>query len=512
MNCKDKGTKEDKDVREVKELIDSLIEMKNNHSPLLLTIYDFNLVIEGLNELDNMIEMYDVKKSIVSQIKFLLVNNEGEKLDGHMAHTVLSGVPGVGKTVTGIILAKIWTGLGLLKNNNERRSSSPNSPYTSTESEEKDKDEREGKDKDEILSLEKQVNNLTSINRMKTNIVKKLQEHVSTLKKETKDGNLKIILNNYKLKTLRRELHKKQSNFYSICETTIEDILKINDEIEKSNNNILNNTISDEHVSFTINVPIPSFVPISNVGIELEKLKIISKNLDKKIKLTKSLSEPSISDRRSEDLNPKNFGLIRIVSREDFVAGFLGQTAIKTERLLRDSLGKVLFIDEAYSLVHDDKDSYGKEALTCLNLFMSQHSSEIIVIFAGYKELMQETIFKYQPGLRRRCSWNFEIKGYTENGLAKIFEKQLNKSGWILDEDVNLVEFFKENLDDFPSFGGDTLRLSFYCKICYANVIFDENLLNTKTINKEVLHCALKYLKEHKLTNKEETKYPQMYV
>ena len=78
-------------MSEVSELTNSLVEMKENRSSLLPSIANIDLVLEGLNELDNMIEMNDVKSSIVTQIKFLLINfiNESDKtFDGHMLHTV----------------------------------------------------------------------------------------------------------------------------------------------------------------------------------------------------------------------------------------------------------------------------------------------------------------------------------------------------------------------------------------------------------------------------------------
>ena len=52
---------------------------------------------------------------------------------------------------------------------------------------------------------------------------------------------------------------------------------------------------------------------------------------------------------------------------------------------------------------------------------VSSAASAVIVIFAGYKDMMEQTIFKYQPGLKSRCTWRFEIDGYTEKGLAEIF-------------------------------------------------------------------------------------------
>ena len=494
----------------VQELLANLNDMKEKSSYLLNTITDYNLLIEGLTELDKMIEMDEVKESIVSQVKFLLinaVNESAENFDGHMVHTVLSGVPGVGKTATGVILAKIWTGLGLL---NKRTSSRSSSPYTSTESEETDLFKEMNREinsfaetEEKIANLEKQIVNLRSSGNMKNDIVKRLQNRISEMKQDMRTANPEIRYNNYRLKTIRRELANRKELLFQSWVQTLDEIIETNNFVNIVYENSINKTISDENVSFTlaINTPIPqhfpsNFQPINNLDKEL---KMMSRNADKKIRKEKSFSAPTLlSTRKERPVN--NFSdLIRIVSREDFVGGFLGQTALKTESLLRECLGKVVFIDEAYSLVNDEKDSYGKEALTCLNRFMSEHSHEIIVIFAGYKDLMEQTIFKYQPGLKRRCSWYFEIKEYSANGLAQIFEMQLKRNGWTIDENINMVTFFKDNKDHFPAFGGDTLRLAFYCKICYSNFVFDDDYPNKKLINEKILNCAFDYLKNHRV-------------
>jgi len=203
----------------------------------------------------------------------------------------------------------------------------------------------------------------------------------------------------------------------------------------------------------------------------------------------------------------KDDRLFRVVSRPDFVAGYLGQSAIKTMELLNDSIGKVLFIDEAYSLIHDEKDSFGMEVLTVINLFMSQFPYDLVIIFGGYRDLLEQTIFKFQPGLRRRCTWIYEVKPYTPRGLSQIFVNQLKKYGWTMDSSVDLVKFFTEHHKEFPNFGGDTDRLSFYCKLHHHDLEFI-NVLGTNKrkrneepyiISKEILRRGLKSLQENRI-------------
>ena len=159
--------------------------------------------------------------------------------------------------------------------------------------------------------------------------------------------------------------------------------------------------------------------------------------------------------------------IITVVSRDDFVAGYLGQSAIKTKALLNANLGKVLFIDEAYSLLNDPRDSFGMEALTTLNLFMSENPNGIAVIFAGYKDLMQHGIFSFQPGLPRRCMWHFECDEYGGEELYQIFVRQVKKDGWSIREKdkARIEKLICDNDDLFSSFGGDTERVLFYSQL-----------------------------------------------
>jgi len=475
---------------EVEKLIAHLKELKETDSQLLSCISDYHLLIKALEELNSMTEMNEVKISIVSQIKFLMVNSvfDDNNFDDHMLHTVLCGPPGCGKSQMGIILAKIWTALGLLKKEKKRKREEI--VYNS-------ETEEEGIDPQEYNELEKQIQILTTSGKIKAEVVKKLQDYIEDIKVNLKEKDNKLLI--YKTKTLKRELEKKNNLSYINCLKLIDDIIEMQTNLKYSIDNIINSEISEEHIKFTFPVPVKEIRTIDKIIKEI-----------KRIPLKESGFIPHVIT--DVNLEPKNFDLIRIVSREDFIGGYLGQTAIKTEKLLRDSIGKVLFIDEAYSLVNDEKDSYGYECLTTLNRFMSEHSSEIVIIFAGYKELMENTIFKAQPGLKRRCTWHFEIKGYSEVGLSKIFETQLKNNGWLLNPDVDSVDFFKKNLKDFPFYGGDTLRLVFYCKICYSIQVFDKGYENMKVINREILDKALEYLREYRIQEKEENIIHSMYM
>jgi len=516
---------------DVYKLINTLKDLRDRKSPLVTTISNLPLLIEALTELNNMIELYDVKKSIVEQVKFLLVNTvfdeQKSNFDGHMLHTVLAGGSGCGKTAVGIILAKIWTSLGLLKNKSKIR-------LNVVEKQKEELKDTDSESEDEyvqipdpnlvrIHDLEKQIQNMISSNKIKNNVVKKLQNYCSEIKEKLKSNNLKQKNILFAIKTLKRELTKLGTSYK--CISSINEIIKNEEQNIRENEEIISTTIVEETINFTI-----EYIIKENKGDlinlnEGKKEEIREKTFDAILNEIKtrekenplqtlqnffqnSINSVVVND--NNNIEPKNFDIIRVVSREDFVGGFLGQTAMKTEKLLRDSIGKVLFIDEAYSLINDEKDSYGYECLSTLNRFMSEHANEIVIIFAGYKDMLDNTIFKAQPGLKRRCTWNFEIKGYSQVGLSKIFKTQLANNGWSLGDDVDIVSFFKDNLVDFPNYGGTTLQLAFYCKIVYASRVFDKGYLNEKVINKEILYDAFKYLKTTKI--EEDISYKKMYI
>ena len=112
--------------------------------------------------------------------------------------------------------------------------------------------------------------------------------------------------------------------------------------------------------------------------------------------------------------------IISVVSRNDFVGEYLGHTSGKTKKLLEANMGKVLFIDEAYSLLNDARDSYGFECINTLNLFLSENPDKIVVILAGYKDQMKSSIFAAQPGLERRMMWNISCDPYNGEELSLI--------------------------------------------------------------------------------------------
>ncbi|MGN1419462.1 MAG: AAA family ATPase [Acutalibacteraceae bacterium] len=118
--------------------------------------------------------------------------------------------------------------------------------------------------------------------------------------------------------------------------------------------------------------------------------------------------------------------------RSTLVAGYLGQTAIKTQKVIQQAMGGVLFIDEAYSLAGETDDSYGKEAIETILKAMEDHRNELVVIVAGYTQLMHKFI-ESNPGLSSRFNKYFEFPDYSGEELLAIFNRFCEKNGYTLD-------------------------------------------------------------------------------
>jgi SpoVK/Ycf46/Vps4 family AAA+-type ATPase len=168
-------------------------------------------------------------------------------------------------------------------------------------------------------------------------------------------------------------------------------------------------------------------------------------------------------------------GTFKKVTRSDLVAGYLGQTAIKTKDVVKECLGGVLFIDEAYSLGNQEKrDSFSKECIDTLCEALSDYKDNLMVIIAGYETDLNECFFKYNQGLSSRFTWRFKIDEYNAAELYNIFIKKINDSGWIIDNsNINVnVKWFEKNKGLFKFYGRDIETLFAKTKIAHSRRVF----------------------------------------
>ena len=163
------------------------------------------------------------------------------------------------------------------------------------------------------------------------------------------------------------------------------------------------------------------------------------------------------------------------VTRSDLVAGYLGQTAIKTREVIESAIGGVLFIDEAYALGNTEKrDSFSKECIDTLCEALSDHKHELMVIIAGYEKELNDCFFSYNEGLSSRFTWRYKIENYDSTELRKIFEKIVKDNGWTFkfDRDAVKDEWFKTRQQYFKYFGRDIEVFFTKTKIAHARRVF----------------------------------------
>lgn len=128
-------------------------------------------------------------------------------------------------------------------------------------------------------------------------------------------------------------------------------------------------------------------------------------------------------------------GHLMVASRADFVAGYVGQTAIKTKKKIREALGGVLFIDEAYSLLSQTSGDFGKEVIDTLVDEMTKHNENLVVVLAGYPNEM-EKLLSSNPGLKSRFKKFFHFKDYSTTELLEIIISYAGKYEYTLTEEA----------------------------------------------------------------------------
>lgn len=142
------------------------------------------------------------------------------------------------------------------------------------------------------------------------------------------------------------------------------------------------------------------------------------------------------------------------VDRSGLVAGYVGQTALKTQEVIKSALGGVLFIDEAYSLSSGGENDFGREAIETILKAMEDHRDDLIVIVAGYTGPM-ENFLTSNPGLESRFNKYFFFPDYNGEQLMAIFRKQCEKNSYTLTEETEkaavamFTQLYEERNENF---------------------------------------------------------------
>ncbi|MBQ7826670.1 MAG: AAA family ATPase [Clostridia bacterium] len=171
--------------------------------------------------------------------------------------------------------------------------------------------------------------------------------------------------------------------------------------------------------------------------------------------------------------------------RSGLVAGYVGQTAMKTRKLAESAIGGVLFIDEAYSLTDTGENDFGGETIDTLLKIMEDNRDDLVVIVAGYPELMGDFIDS-NPGLESRFNRYIEFEDYTAEEMLAIFKMQCEKNYYTLTE---AAEAELKGLLEMASDAAGTFGNARGVRNVFENVLVAQanRLSGTENITKEIL-------------------------
>lgn len=129
------------------------------------------------------------------------------------------------------------------------------------------------------------------------------------------------------------------------------------------------------------------------------------------------------------------------------MAGYVGQTAIKTQKVIEQALGGVLFVDEAYSLL--STDGYSKECISTLIKAMEDQRDNLCVILAGYPQEMEE-LLKSNSGFESRIAFKIDFPDYADTELYQIFTNMLKDEGFKLNRNCKqiVLDYFNNEINN----------------------------------------------------------------
>jgi len=172
-------------------------------------------------------------------------------------------------------------------------------------------------------------------------------------------------------------------------------------------------------------------------------------------------------------------GHITNVTREDLVGQYVGHTAPKTKEHLQKSQGGILFIDEAHHLYKPDNErDYGSEAIELLLQVMENQREDLILIFAGGKDKL-ENFFNSNPGISSRIGNHVDFKDYNLDDLVEITKFLLHNQNRykFTDEALKLLSFYIEQLLAFPTFANvRTIKIFLNQLLAYQAIRIEKTL------------------------------------
>lgn len=175
------------------------------------------------------------------------------------------------------------------------------------------------------------------------------------------------------------------------------------------------------------------------------------------------------------------------VDRSGLVCGYVGQTATKTAEVIESALGGVLFVDEAYTLTNNKgQGDFGQEAVDTLLKAMEDHRDDLIVIVAGYTDLMEEFL-ESNPGLRSRFNKFINFEDYTADEQIEILINNCKKQDYMLSRDAldTAREFFNERCKNKPDSFANARDVRNYLEKAISNQA--TRVVNLENVDRNIL-------------------------
>lgn len=216
----------------------------------------------------------------------------------------------------------------------------------------------------------------------------------------------------------------------------------------------------------------------------------------------------------------------RVARRSDLVGEYVGHTATKTQKVIDEAMGGVLFIDEVYALgnggttsgVGDGRvDSFSNECINTLNQNLTERKGEFICIVAGYKKETEKYFFDLNPGLKRRFSFYYNIDAYSWEELTRILMYKIGKlDGWScaprLGDSLLNDGFLRDKMKYFPHFAGDVETWLLNVKISHCKRVFGKAAEVQRVLTRADVEAGYQRYVDQKFNNDEQRKMEEEMI